>query len=275
MKKTVFAAFIFVFALVFAGCVALNPGDDTGRSTASVTAGKSEDSRPAVQDTESVTAVEVQTEPAHAPYELFKFKLLDDGTYEIKAGQNVVLPDNLVLPASYKGKPVTVLGESSFAGYRDIVSVAIPEGYTVISNNAFSSCTDLSSVTIPDGVTSIGNYVFLGCTGLTSITIPDSVTSIGEGAFAGCTELTSITIPDGVTSIGSDTFYGGNGLTSITIPDSVTSIGEYAFYACYSLTSINFNGTVEQWDAIYKDHGWSNYTGDYTVHCTDGDIPIN
>ncbi len=114
----------------------------------------------------------------------------------------------------------------------------------------------------------------MDCYGLTSITIPNGVTRIGYMAFSNCFYLPSITIPDSVTSIGDYAFaYCGLSLTSITIPNSVTSIGDYAFVSCVSLTSIEFTGTMEQWKSIEKGSNWNFYTGSYTVHCTDGDIP--
>ena len=85
-------------------------------------------------------------------------------------------------------------------------------------------------------------------------------------------DLTEVTIPAEVTSIGENAFHGCSGLTSITIPDSVTSIGEDAFYDCSGLTTINFLGTKAQWQAIDKEDFWDFYSGQYTVHCTDGTI---
>jgi len=52
----------------------------------------------------------------------------------------------------------------------------------------------------------------------------------------------------------------------------VSSIGKHAFLYCTSLTSITYNGTMAQWDAVAKHDSWDANTGDYTVHCTDGDI---
>ncbi|MBR1746692.1 MAG: leucine-rich repeat domain-containing protein, partial [Clostridia bacterium] len=90
--------------------------------------------------------------------------------------------------------------------------------------------------------------------------------------FSSCTSLTSITIPDSVTSIGWGAFRGCTGLTSVTIGNSVTSIRDGAFNDCTGLTSITFEGTKAQWNAIQKGSDWNDGTGDYTVHCTDGDI---
>ncbi len=176
---------------------------------------------------------------------------------------------------------------------------------TSIGNYAFYNCRGLTSINIPDSVTSIGDYAFYFCSGLTSINIPDSVTNIGTSAFSGCSSLTSITVETGntfykiidnclietesktlivgcqnsvipddgsVTSIGDYAFYDCSGLTSINIPDSVTSIGDYAFRGCDGLTSITFTGTMAQWEAIEKGFIWNYTTGEYVIHCTDGDI---
>ena len=82
----------------------------------------------------------------------------------------------------------------------------------------------------------------------------------------------SVTIPDNVTNIGNDVFRDCFSLTSVTIGNSVTSIGAYAFCACSKLTSITYQGTKAQWNAISKGYCWNYNTGNYTIHCTDGDI---
>ena len=119
--------------------------------------------------------------------------------YEIKGGMVTITGCNqetsgtLIIPAIIRGKPVTSIGDDTFA-----------------------VCDNLTSITIPDSVTSIGNYAFMGCTRLTSITIPDSVTKIGSYAFSNCINLTSITIYEGVTSIGDNAFYDCRSLTTVT-----------------------------------------------------------
>ena len=202
------------------------------------------------------------------------------------------------------GSGVTSIGQSAFSGCSGLTSVTIPDSVTSVGYNAFYGCSGLTTITVAEGnsvyhssgncvietdsktlivgckssiipsdgsVTSIGERAFYYCTGLTSVTIPDSVTSIGAWAFSD-TGLTSVTIPDSVTSIGKRAFFYCTGLTSVTIPGSVTSIGEYAFYICRGLTSINYQGTKAQWNAIEKGSGWNHDTGNYTIHCTDGDI---
>lgn len=91
-------------------------------------------------------------------------------------------------------------------------------------------------------------------------------------AFSECTSLQSITIPDGVTNIGAAAFASCTNLTSVEIGNSVTSIGSAVFYRCSNFDEIIFNGTTAEWNAIAKAADWDVSTGNYTIHCTDGDI---
>ena len=199
----------------------------------------------------------------------------------------------------------------AFQGCKYLTSITISSRVTSIRSCAFFGCSGLTSITIPDSVISIEDYAFSGCNKLTTVAIPDSVTSIKSNAFSACSGLTSIyytgdiagwctisglsglmtygavgkslyidgtkiegdlVIPAAVTSIGSYAFSGCRGLTSVTIPDSVTSIGIMAFYGCSGLTDIHYQGSKAQWNAISKDLKWNQNTGNYTVHCTDGNI---
>ena len=75
-----------------------------------------------------------------------------------------------------------------------------------------------------------------------------------------------------VTAIAGCAFYNNDTITVVTIPESVTEIGEVALYSCGSLTRISFNGTIAQWGKITKPPLWDEYTDNYTVYCTDGEI---
>ncbi|MGN1297247.1 MAG: leucine-rich repeat protein [Clostridia bacterium] len=181
------------------------------------------------------------------------------------------LPENLVIPSTLRGCPVTSFRSSyrknifakndgasnttikkiiipdtvtsiqyyNFYNCNGLIDVVIGNSVTSIGSYAFSDCSALISANIPDSVTSIGSYAFNYCNGLTNITLGNGVKTIGENAFYNCTSLTNIEIPDSVTSIGNSVFYNCTSLTNIKIPDSVTSIGSNAFQNCDSLARID------------------------------------
>lgn len=155
----------------------------------------------------------------------------DGDMYWAKRDKQDSLGENIVIPSSYQGVPVTAIADNGFNVYSSISS-------------------KIKSIIIPDTIKKIGSSAFARCDNLTSVTIPDNVTSIGNSAFAYCKGLTSVTIGNRVTSIGDDAFAWCDGLTSVTIGFSVTSIGDDAFPSCRGLKIVFYVGAEEQWEAI-------------------------
>ena len=172
------------------------------------------------------------------------------------AGLGESTDPNVVIPAEYKGKPVTAIGSEAllydeFADLMggkesiEITSVSIPDSVTSIGNLAFGHNSKLTKIDLPDGVTSIGAAAFSGCTGLTSIVIPDGVTEIADYTFQNCTSLTSVTIPDSVKTIAASAFSGCTALTTLKLPAGLETIGENCFADCTALASINIPDSIQ------------------------------
>lgn len=109
---------------------------------------------------------------------------------------------DLVIPATYRGLPVTAIGSKAFESVRSFKSVSIPASVTTIGEKAFAHC-GVTSVTFATNsqLTTVDRYAFFSSSSLQSIALPDGVTTIGEAAFNGCNNITSISIPDSITTI--------------------------------------------------------------------------
>ena len=182
------------------------------------------------------------------PISIFTFADNGDGTYTVTGlKEGVDVPENLEIPSTHEGHPVTAIGNSAFYRNETFTSVTIPDSVTTIGDYAFFYCIGLTgTLTIPDSVTTIGDYAFFYCIGLTgTLTIPNSVTTIGHSAFCQCSGLTgALTIPNSVTTIGEMAFEQCEGLTEVTIPDSVTTIGCCAFNFCEGLKSVTIPNSI-------------------------------
>ncbi len=203
---------------------------------------------------------------------------------------------NLVIPSTIKGIPVTIIGNGAFRNCNSFTSAVVPDSVTVIDMGAFSGCGMLTYITLGKGVADIGgDAVFSDCNNLVSIAVdsdnhtyssengvlynkdkteliscpsgfngafevPDGVKSIKEQAFSNCIYITDVIISDSVTSIEFGAFERCVLLTSINIPNSVTSIGESAFFICDSLESI----TVDPDNPTYSSEDGVLYNKDKT-----------
>ncbi len=154
------------------------------------------------------------------------FTLNDDGNsysvteFEGKMDKSVEIPD------SYKGLPVTIIGERAFYACEKLVEVIIPETVVTIDARAFYNCNSLESVTIPNSVTTIDEYAFAYCSNLAAVTMSENVKDINDYAFYECKTL-----------------------TDVIIPKSVKHIGEDAFGSCFALTAINVNPDNEKFSS--------------------------
>lgn len=91
---------------------------------------------------------------------------------------------NVQLPATLK-----TIGEMTFYGAENLLTVSISEGVTEIDDSAFMLCSSLTSIKLPYSLEKIGKSVFKQCTSLKSIILHEALTSLGKEAFANCTSL--------------------------------------------------------------------------------------
>ena len=137
--------------------------------------------------------------------------------------------DNVFYSYDVQTRTLTVYGEGAMYNYdvftvkppfpNDTKYIVIEPGVTQISGMVFFGYKNLISVRIPNTVTSIGIFAFYGCSSLTSIAIPNSVTSIGPIAFSDCSSLT--TVISGIEDpydIDDQVFYGIPSDTELIVP---------------------------------------------------------
>lgn len=221
-------------------------------------------------------SIKEATIPASVSYNNKTYKVTEVGNM---AFSNCHSLTKAVLPDS-----ITAINDLSFGYCENLAEFTMPKELRTIGNDAFRECSLLPDLVFYDGLTTIGKNAFEGCKNIKTVIIPDTVTSVGLGAFF-LTSIENATVPMAAvkalastknliitngTRIAKQTFWQRK-IEVVTIPVSVTYIGEQAF-AESSITDIYYKGTKTQWEAVTKEYLWDDGTGNYTVHCSDGDI---
>lgn len=89
----------------------------------------------------------------------------------------------VVIPRTIDGLPVTMIGEEAFKDCKNIKSVIIPEGVTEIGADAFYGCKNLSSVVIPTSLTYLSRECFMSCYKLTDVKGMENIRTFGSWCF--------------------------------------------------------------------------------------------
>lgn len=147
----------------------------------------------------------------------------------------------LVIPAEYKGSPVTTIGKRAFDNMTDVKKVIVPDTVTSIESGAFIGCTGLEEIILPDSLTTLGAEVFSGCSSLKTCIIPAGVTEIRADLFKNCTSLVAVQLPDGITKMKAGAFDGCASLRSFELPAGVDEIPARFFQGCVSLEQVKLH----------------------------------
>ncbi|MBQ8497208.1 MAG: leucine-rich repeat protein [Clostridia bacterium] len=145
------------------------------------------------------------------------YSKLSDGTYAVYASSIASLPETVIIPPTYNGKPVTQLRYVAFRYANQIKTVMMPNTITKIDWEAFSRCASLENVYLPEGLISLEHYAFLECSSMEYLKLPESLQEIDHNVFIDCASLKELDIPAKTTSIGLNVFFGCSSLEAINI----------------------------------------------------------
>ena len=95
--------------------------------------------------------------------------------------------------------------EDCYSTYLQDISFEKP--ITSIGDYSFARCTNLTLTSLPESLTSIGKYGLGYCRKLALQSLPENLKSIGVACFAYCDSLALTSLPSGLTSIGGSAFH--------------------------------------------------------------------
>ena len=160
----------------------------------------------------------------------------------------------LVLPTTYKEKPVTAVGDRAFKGSA-ITYMTIPDCYTSIGTEAFADCTDLIYVFLGDNIESEYNGWLNGCPNIAALYASDKcyAYTFTNHILYDKAQTRLIRCEKGIEG-------------TLTLPATVTKIEPGAFVNCDNLNIVDMRETTTNWKELDRNlstnpiYGASIYT---------------
>lgn len=97
--------------------------------------------------------------------------------------------EELTVPATVAGTPVTNIGEYCFEDCDSLTTVKLPDTVKYLEWRSFFDCDSLRGISLPNGLLYIGSEAFGNCPKLEAIRIPASVETVETSAFDWCDNL--------------------------------------------------------------------------------------
>ena len=148
--------------------------------------------------------------------------------YAVKSFENNNVTE-VVIPSTYKGKPVSKILKNAFSSEKKLDKVTIGKNVRVIEEFAFAMCDTLNDIVFKadSKLDTIDNFAFYDSTYLENIVLPQSLKTLKKGAFS------------------------FTGIKAINIPKNVSTIdGYFLFRGCYDLSTITVDSANQTYKAV-------------------------
>ena len=178
--------------------------------------------------------------------ELAKSYSKEYGDCYVVTGIGTCTDEDLVIPSTVDGIPVTEIADNAFYRNNKIKSVYCGNRVTKIGKNAFQECNHLKKVIIPDSVTTLCEQAF-AVSGVEDVIMSDRITKMERAVFVDCDSLKSIELPFALTVLTQEMFQNCDLLKEAEMGPNVTDI-ERDVFASTSLNHIKLPAYVENVD---------------------------
>ena len=184
----------------------------------------------------------------------------DNNSYTLSSAGELFNSTKVVIPETYKGKPVTKIGERAFYSTQlygsdsskgaPINELILPSTIKSIALEAFYNCK-IEKVVFEGTIEEWCSIQFIGISA-NPLYHPDNAKDNTKLYIDG-ELIETLVIPNSVSTISSYSFVDCGSLKEVVIPESVTSIEPHAFKNCGSLSSVE----------VKAPRGWYYKNGGY------------
>ena len=219
----------------------------------------------------------------------FTATMVDD-VYVVSAGNGSATTGEIVIPATYKGVPITKFANNAYKN-SSISNIIFTENITAIGSGAFENCKNITEFVIGESINIIGGRAFYGCDNLATITYNGSIAVDLYGYFnqdlgddysekieSAYNVISNPIFGSSTTNLIAETkliinsaivpnylFYGAKYINEVEIGDNVTLVGSKAFMAS-SITKVTTSEQSNITDFMDRAFSHCRYLTEFNIN---------